>query len=114
MKRLHAKSYTYRVKRLCELFGVSKQAYYKHSDDCLAKTSHARFIVEYVQSIRQRYKAINGEKLWYMYQAYFTEKYSVGRDTFAKVLSQYGLTLQSLAIVAVPATLSTLCPCILI
>lgn len=50
--------------------------------------------MEYVQSIRQIDKAIGGEKLWYMYRAYFTEKYSVGRDAFAKVLSQYGLTLR--------------------
>lgn len=82
------------MKGLCDLFGVSKQAYYQYRDDCLEKASHARFIVEYVQSVRQIDKAIGGEKLWYMYRTYFTEKYSVGRDAFAQVLRQYGLTLR--------------------
>lgn len=38
-------------KKACLLFGASKQAYYKHNDDSFEKASHARFIVEYVQSI---------------------------------------------------------------
>lgn len=82
------------MKGLCCLFGASKQAYYKHTDDCLTKASRARFIVEYVKSIRQIDKAIGGEKLWYMYRDYFTEKHRVGRDAFSKILSQSGLTLR--------------------
>lgn len=50
--------------------------------------------MEYVQSIRAIDKSIGGEKLWYMYREYFSEKRSLGRDSFAKVLSQYGLTLR--------------------
>lgn len=82
------------MKGLCSLFGASTQAYYKHSDDCLFKASRARFIVEYVQSIRQIDKGIGGEKLWYMYKDYFGQKYSVGRDAFLMILSQHGLTLR--------------------
>lgn len=82
------------MRGLCSLFGVSKQAYYKHNDDCLERASHARFIVEYVQSIRSVDKAIGGEKLWYMYRAYFGKEHSLGRDSFSKVLKIYGLTLR--------------------
>lgn len=92
--RLQAKSSVYTVRGLCSLFGVSKQAYYKHNDDCIEKASHARFIVECVQSIRSVDKAIGGEKLWYMYRAYFGKEYSLGHDSFVKVLKRYGLTLR--------------------
>lgn len=50
--------------------------------------------MEYVRDIRQKDPGIGGEKLWYMYSAYFGESYSLGRDAFLDILRTHGLLLR--------------------
>lgn len=76
------------------MFGVSKQAYYKHKDDSLEKVIRERFIIEFVKSIREVNKGLGGEKLWLLYHEYFGEQYSVGRDAFKKVLRKNELLVR--------------------
>lgn len=94
MSRLVAKPSGYPVSGLCRLFGVSKQAYYKHKGDSLAKVIGERFIVEFVNSVRQVNKGIGGEKLWLLYREYFGQRYSVGRDAFKKILAKNELLVR--------------------
>lgn len=79
---------------LCRLFGVSKQAYYKHKEDYLYKIVHHRFISEYVCSVRIDSPGIGAEKLWYMYKSYFGADYSIVRDAFMNVLRKENLLIR--------------------
>lgn len=49
---------------LCALFGVSKQAYYKH-DECktLSRLAAESFAIEYVMNVRSKDPLIGGLKL---------------------------------------------------
>lgn len=80
---------------MCELFGRSRQAYYKHDGrggmERLAKES---FIVDYVKSVRARDPGIGGRKLWHMYRLSFPEGARVGRDSFLSVIADNGLKLR--------------------
>lgn len=79
---------------LCRLFGVSKQAYYKHVDNVFARLAHQRFLLEYVGSVRELDPGLGGEKLWLMYKNYFGTEHSLGRDAFLAVLKEHGLMLR--------------------
>ena len=56
MSNLHAKDpKRYGVQRLCALFGVSKQAYYKHEEaNILKKVAQESFVLEYIKCIRAK------------------------------------------------------------
>ena len=84
----------YSITGLCRLFGVSKQAYYKHVDNVFARLAHERFLLEYVHSVRELDPGIGGEKLWLMYKEYFKSTHSLGRDAFLAVLKEHGLMLR--------------------
>lgn len=94
MKRLAVHPGGHSVCGLCRLFGVSKQAYYKHVDHAFARLAHERFLIEYVRTVRQLAPGIGGEKLWLMYTAYFGSNNSLGRDSFLSVLQEHGLMLR--------------------
>ena len=93
MRGLSASGESYKITHLCRLFGVSKQAYYKHKEN-LDKAVQRRFIIEYVQTERAINPGLGGEKLWHMYTAYFGKEYSIGRDAFLDILRQHGLLLR--------------------
>lgn len=94
MKRLAVQAGRHSVSGLCRLFGVSKQAYYKHVDGVFACLAHERFLPEYVHAIRKLDPGIGGEKLWLMYKEYFGHAHSLGRDAFLAVLKEHGLMLR--------------------
>lgn len=94
MKRLAAQPSGYSVTGLCRLFGVSKQAYYKHVDIVFARLAHERFLLEYVGTIRKIIPGIGGEKLWLKYRDYFAREHSLGRDAFLYILRLHGLMLR--------------------
>lgn len=89
-----AKRLGYTIKSLCQLFGVTKQAYYKHSEKVIDHCILVRFILEFVRGIRSDDPEIGGEKLWYMYKDYFGSELSIGRDAFMGILGCYGLLLR--------------------
>ena len=68
MTDLHADSATDNpVAELCELFGVSKQAYYQYDEDvALAKAAREEFALQYIKDIRKVDPGIGGVKIWHM------------------------------------------------
>lgn len=97
MSNLHAKdSKRYGIQRLCALFGVSKQAYYKHDEaNILKKVAQESFVLEYIKGIRAKDPGIGGMKLWYMYRRDFQGNDPVGRDRFVEVVDRYGLKVRN-------------------
>ena len=67
---------------MCKLLGVSKQAYYKHTDTLLSKLAQESFVVEFVKEIRKRDPGIGGNKLWMMYVMRFGHDRRVGYNRF--------------------------------
>ena len=95
MTDLHANAPAHTVAALCELFGVSKQAYYKYNGDtALAKAAREEFALQYIRDIRRLDPGIGSEKLWYMYQAEFGCDNPIGRDWFCRLIDENGLKLR--------------------
>ena len=97
MKNLHARDpRRYEVKSLCELFGVTKQAYYKHDESkVLERAARENFALEYIRSIRTKDPGIGGMKLWYMYKRDFKDNDPIGRDWFADLINENGLKIRT-------------------
>ncbi len=80
---------------LCELFGVTKQAYYKKNEEsCHRRLAEESFAIEYAQETRKKDPGIGGRKLYYMYKRDFANNSHVGRDAFERILSDNGLKLR--------------------
>ena len=96
MKNLRAKDpKRYEVQHLCELFGVTKQAYYKHDESkVLARAAREAFALEYVRAIRAKDPGIGGPKLWYMYRRDFNGNDPIGRDWFADIINRHNLKIR--------------------
>lgn len=82
------------VSRLCELFGVSKQAYYKRLG---AEQKHPADLdstaVSFVRQKRAIAPRIGCKKLWVMFQKEYLGQYSVGRDRFYEIMRSHHLLL---------------------
>ena len=78
--------------RFCELFGYSRQAYYKQ---CRARVSRAveeQRIVEVVLSVRRMMPRLGGRKLHYLIKPVLdTEGLRIGRDRLFALLGRHGL-----------------------
>lgn len=95
MKRLCKERDSHNVTALCKLFGVTKQAFYKHVDHSMDNYARERFVLEFVKGVRQKDPGLGGEKLWLMYRNEFGHSVaSVGRDCFCAILSKYDLTVR--------------------
>jgi transposase InsO family protein len=94
---LHAKNVReYPVEVLCKLFGVTKQAYYKHDENSvLRKAGQEAFVLQYIRGIRVKDHGMGGMKLWYMYRKEFGSNNPVGRDRFEDIVSRYGLKVRA-------------------
>ncbi len=85
----------YTIKELCELFGVSKQAYYQYdSDSELRRSSIEEFALEFIRTTRAKDPGIGGMKMWRMYSSEFSETVHLGRDRFCELLDRNGLKLR--------------------
>lgn len=96
VENLHAKDpKRYAVKNLCVLFGVSKQAYYKHDESkVLARAASEAFALEYIKGVRTKAPGIGGIKLWHMYRRDFQGNNPVGRDRFADIINSHNLKVR--------------------
>ena len=96
MRDLHAESATEcQVAELCELFGVSKQAYYQYDEDAAhAKAAREEFALQYIRDIRKEDPGIGGMKLWYMYQRDFHFDNPIGRDRFCRIMDENNLKVR--------------------
>ena len=84
------------MESLCRLFGVTKQAYYKHDENrLLQKVAQESFAVSYVKDIRAKDPGIGGMKLWYMYRREFDGNNPLGRDRFEDIVDRYGLKVRN-------------------
>ena len=85
----------YEVQHLCELFGVSKQAYYKHDESkVLARAAREAFAFEYIKEIRMKDPGIGGDKLWHMYRRDFQGNAPIGRDWFSDIIDRHKLKVR--------------------
>ena len=85
----------YRVQILCELFGVSKQAYYQYDEDAaLAKAAREEFALQYIRDVRKQDPGIGGTKLWYMYMRELGCDSPIGRDRFCRILDENNLKVR--------------------
>ncbi len=89
---LHAAdTHRYPVECLCRLLGVSKQAYYKRSEErVLLRVAQEELALDFIREVRLLDPGIGGEKLWYMYRMRFKDNHPMGRDRFASVIDKYG------------------------
>lgn len=86
----------YTITGLCELFGVSKQAYHKYDEDAaMAKMAREEFVVQFILEVRARDHGIGGLKLWHMYQRAFGADKPIGRDRFEDIVDRYGLKVRN-------------------
>ncbi len=80
---------------MCKLFGISKQAFYKHDEErVLRKSAQESFVLEYIKTVRVKDPGIGGRKLWEMYRKEFSHCAPVGRDRFAAIIDKYDLKLR--------------------
>jgi transposase InsO family protein len=96
VKNLHARSRKeYQINALCELFGVSKQAYYKHDDDkAMLYMAQEEFVVQFIREVRALDPGMGGRKMWEMYMREFKGNKPVGRDRFAAMVDRHGFKLR--------------------
>ena len=96
MKRLYAQhSDNCTVSELCELFGKSKQAYYKHDADVyMRRVAMEELAVRYIAEVRRKDPGIGGLKIWIMYVREFGSESAIGRDRFCEIIDRYGYKLR--------------------
>lgn len=86
----------YPVTSLCELSGVTRQAFYKHDDDLLfRRLALEQFVVQFVHEIREKDSGMGSDKLWRIYRARFSDEFRVGRDAFRSILHEHGLNTRN-------------------
>ncbi len=86
----------YPVTSLCELSGVTRQAFYKHDDNLLfRRLALERFVVQFVHEIREMDSGMGSDNLWRIYQKRFSDEYRVGRDAFRSILHEHGLNIHN-------------------
>lgn len=96
MKNLHGRdARQYKVEHLCQLFGTTKQAYYKYDENrVLRRIAQEDLAVSYIKEIRMKDPGIGGGKLWSMYSREFSGNNPMGRDRFLEIVDRYGLKVR--------------------
>lgn len=83
------------MESLCRLFGVTKQAYYKHDENhVLKRAAKESFAVPYIKDVSEKDQGIGGMKLWHMYRREFGDDNRLGRDCFKNIVDKYGLKVR--------------------
>lgn len=83
------------ISHVCELFGKTKQAYYKRRGNVEMSTTFRRDIaLDFIREVRSHDPGIGGRKIWTIYRREFTGDHPLGRDKFCDILSESGLTIR--------------------
>jgi putative transposase len=83
------------LKRLCGLFGKTRQAFYDQAKRNDSSVFEEALIIDLVKSYRTALPKIGGVKLLHMLQPDFTaHKITMGRDSFFKLLRKHGLLIK--------------------
>ena len=81
--------------RLCGLFGLSRQAYYKHNWGVLDRNKTGEIILKLVRKIRETHPRIGTRKLHQMLQPFLIEhEIKVGRDGLFNLLANNHLLIR--------------------
>jgi putative transposase len=81
--------------RICRLFGLSRQAYYKHGWEVIDRTKTHDIIIKLVRKIRETHPRIGTRKLHLMLQPLLTEhQIKIGRDGLFNLLSNNQLLIR--------------------
>lgn len=81
--------------RLCRLFGLSRQAYYKHSWGVLDRNKTDEIILKLVRKIRETHPRIGTRKLHQMLQPLLVEhEIKIGRDGLFNLLANNHLLIR--------------------
>ena len=90
---------------------MSKQAYYKYSDDrVMLYMAQEEFVVQYIREVRVFDPGIGGKKLWEMYRREFQGNNPVGRDRFMDIVDRNGLKVRQRIRTPAPQILPTIFP----
>lgn len=82
------------LKRICELFGISRQAYYQQLKYREIFMLNSRFILAQVHRIRLLHPRMGGRKLYSKLQFFLANhQIKMGRDAFFKLLATNGLLI---------------------
>jgi putative transposase len=83
------------LKRLCGLFGKTRQAFYDHAQRDESTLFHEALVIDLVRSCRTILPKVGGVKLLHMLQTDFAaHKITMGRDSFFKLLRDHGLLIK--------------------
>lgn len=82
------------VETACSLFGLTRQAYYKHCRNQAERLRCEARLVDAVREIRRMDSGIGCLKLWLMMGRMFDKQWVPGRDTFFGILRRNGLMLK--------------------
>ena len=81
--------------RICRLFGLSRQAYYKHGWEVIDRTKTHEIIIKLVQQIRETHPRIGTRKLHQMLQPLLIEhRIKMGRDGLFNLLANNQLLIR--------------------
>ena len=83
----------YAVKSLCELFGISRQGFYKYKVNKTEITILTHSILLYCHFLRQEENLpkAGARELYALNRLYFNDKFNIGRDKFYGILRNNGL-----------------------
>jgi transposase InsO family protein len=85
----------YSVKQVCEIFGISRQAYYQQQQRVIREKYQEEIVLQFVYGIRKRQTKIGGRKLYERLKSEFIAiGFRLGRDRFFMILRENNLLIQ--------------------
>jgi len=92
---LKERHHRFALGRICQLFGITRQAYYQHYWQYESVSFEQELIVRQVLRIRQSHRRIGGRKLYEMLEPFMLEhQIKMGRDALFDVLSSHNLLVK--------------------
>jgi putative transposase len=83
------------LQQICELFGYSRQAYYKGHKKASVQVMHQELVLKLVEEIREQTPRLGGIKLYHLLQGPMAcHGIKMGRDKFYDLLNYYGLLIR--------------------
>jgi transposase InsO family protein len=83
------------LSRLCQLLGVTRQAYYQHFWSLSDTHTEEQSIINQVKEIRELHPAIGGRKLLFLLQSFLLEnQIKMGRDALFDLLAAHKLLVK--------------------
>jgi transposase InsO family protein len=94
VKKLHEEQPALRVPALCELLGVSKQAYYQHKSRDYMSHAQSDVILQLVCDTRKEMPRLGVRKLYCKLLSELPKDIKIGRDALFDLLRDHGMLLR--------------------